>query len=115
MTKKIKITAIGLYGQKGPIKVGSVFDVQDVPAGWAGKCQIIGEESEDAVAVTNDEPGVSKEDLVNMTEEQLAEMIEAMDKDDLIKFADTQEFKIDKRKKVDELRAEIFTALTSEE
>ena len=51
---KIRITAPGIYGIAGEIAIGTEFDVGEVPAGWAGRYEIVtGAPKPGAVPVTN--------------------------------------------------------------
>jgi hypothetical protein len=38
---KIKITAGGIYGKGGEIKIGTEFDVKSVPAHWESRCVVV--------------------------------------------------------------------------
>lgn len=51
---KIRITSGGIFGTDGEIPVGSEFDVEDVPAGWEGRFEVVTKAaSKEAKAVAN--------------------------------------------------------------
>ncbi|WP_305096472.1 hypothetical protein [Croceibacterium aestuarii] len=52
---RIRLTAepTGIYGAKGQFPTGTELDVKDVPAGWAGRYIVVGEDpKEGSVALT---------------------------------------------------------------
>lgn len=55
---KIRITGRGIYGAKGEIEIGTELTVQEAPAGWAGRYEVVSKEpAKDAEAVTNPADG----------------------------------------------------------
>lgn len=51
---KIRITAGGIFGADGEVKIGTEFDVEDVPTGWDGRYEVVGKPAaKDAKPVTN--------------------------------------------------------------
>lgn len=58
---RVKITKSGIYGALGEIAIGTEFTVKEAPAGWAGRCEVIGGNDKDKTPVTNPaEPVVLK-------------------------------------------------------
>lgn len=54
---KVKITKKGsIYGADGKDAFGTVIEIKKVPAGWAGKYEVVtGDPKPDAEPVTNDD------------------------------------------------------------
>jgi hypothetical protein len=52
---RIKVTGRGIYGGGGEIGIGTEIDVRNVPAGWAGRYEVItGNPVPAAKAIVND-------------------------------------------------------------
>lgn len=51
MSHRIRITALGIYGLKGEIAIGTEFTVNSIPENWKDRCVVIGN-SEDKELVT---------------------------------------------------------------
>ena len=54
---KIRITAGGIYGATGEIAIGTEFDVEKEPEGWAGRYEIVGKAPKGAEFVTGEGTG----------------------------------------------------------
>ena len=66
---RIRITSGGIFGAKGEVPVGTEFDVKDVPAGWAGRYQVVSRDpSPGSTPVTNGEPGPHDGSVDDLTE-----------------------------------------------
>lgn len=58
MRQKIEIIANGIYGADGEYPIGTTLDVDEIPAGWAGKVHMIKDKPADgAKPVTNPKKG----------------------------------------------------------
>lgn len=80
---KIQITGGGIYGANGDeIAIGTEFDVENEPTGWAGRYAVLKEGGKGKTAVVNPEP-----------EDPAKAELEAMTVDDLKKLA--EELKVD--------------------
>lgn len=82
---RIRITAGGVYNAAGDeIPVGSEFDVEKEPRGWAGRYVPISGSSDGKVAVKNPKP----------PEDPARAELEAMKVDDLKKLADAEKIDV---------------------